>query len=575
MIKLANTFGAWAAVAAALPGLWPQALAAEERGPTFNREVASILYQACGQCHREGQAAPFSLLHYAEAKKRARQIAEVVGKRSMPPWMPAPGCGDFVGERRLSDGQIELLRSWAAQGAPEGEPGIVPPLPKWSDEWQLGPPDLIVKMPQPLEVPAEGKDIYRNVAFPIPVGASKFVRGVEFHPGNGRVLHHSFIYVDQTRQSRRLSDRPGGLVGMELPETAIMPPGQLLSWQPGKTPSFSPPGLSWFLRTNSDFVVQLHLHPTGKVESIQPVIGLYFTDQAPSIPCFRLVLRRLDFEIPAGLSNVVVEQSYRLPVAAEVTRILPHAHYLGKDLQCYAVLPDGTRQWLIWIKDWDFNWQGDYQYKQPVALPAGTTLWMRYTYDNSAGNPQNPHQPPQTVFHGEQTTDEMASVSLQLTTRSQAERQTLARDFSQFYTEVSKNFYLFSLKRNPADSAARTRLARILSSQGSYPEALDQLREALRADPKNDKAYYELGYLYLLNGRLPEAYDAFQSVVRLSPEDFQAFGSLGLICLKTGRAEEAKAHLQKAIRLNPDDEISRRNLALIENGERKGAVVPK
>ena len=251
---------------------------------SFNKDIAPIVFQNCASCHRPGQSAPFSLLTYSDVKKHGQQIVEVTGRRYMPPWLPQPGYGEFVGVRRLTAEQMARIERWLLEGAVEGDVADLPPLPQWSADWQLGVPDLVIQIPQPYALAADGRDVYRNGVVPIPNAMRRFVRGVEFQPGNSKVMHHAFINVDETRQSRRLAEshNPPGFDGMELPDSAVMPGGQLLGWQPGKVPRFSPEGLAWLLKTNVDLVLQMHLHPSGKPERVQPSVGFYFTDQVPT-----------------------------------------------------------------------------------------------------------------------------------------------------------------------------------------------------------------------------------------------------------------------------------------------------
>jgi hypothetical protein len=480
----------------------------------------------------------------------------------MPPWLPQPNYGDFADVRSLTADQLGVIQQWIAEGAVEGNAADLPPTPQWAGGWQLGEPDLIVQAPQPYTLAAEGKDVYHNIVIPISVSGSRYVKGVEFLPGNAKVVHHAFLNVDETRQSRRLAEKqnPPGFDGMELPESAIMPGGQFLGWQPGKVPRLISDGLSWVLKTNMDLVLQMHLHPSGKPEVVQPAIGFYFTDQAPTNVPFRIKVARFDFEIPAGATNHLVEQSYVLPADVTLLGILPHAHYLGKDLQGYALLPTGEKRWLIWIKDWDFNWQGDYKYAQPVFLPRGSRLVMHYTYDNSVNNPHNPNQPPKTVRNGLETTDEMAGLVFQAVARNSQDRAILAKDYFEYFVRVSMDYYRFLLRLNADDAEAHTKLGRALVAQGQTTEGLAQLLAAVRIKPDDDKGHYELGYLYLLQNRLREAYQEFQTVARLNPDDHQAFGNLGLICLKEGRLPEAQAYFETAVRLNPDDLVAQKNL---------------
>lgn len=535
---------------------------------TFTKDMAPILFKNCSWCHRPSQSAPFNLLSFADAKKRAKEIAEVTGRRYMPPWLPEHGDIEFADERRLNAEELGIIQQWVADGAIEGNSTDLPPLPKWAEGWQLGQPDLVLKMPFAYTLPAVGKDVYRNFVFPIPASSARYVKGVEFQPGNPKVVHHAFINVDETGQSRRLAERqnPPGFDGMELPDSAIMPGGQLLGWQPGKVPYFVEDGLAWTLKPKSDLVLQMHMNPSGKPELVQPTIGFYFTDRAPTNIPFRIKLANFEIDIPPGVTECPVEQSYVLPVDVSLLRVSAHAHYLGKKLQGFAVLPDGKQHNLISIPDWDFFWQGDYKYAKPVELPKGTKLVMHYTYDNSTNNVRNPNHPPKQVRYGLQTTDEMAELFFQALTRTPEDRELLAKDYFAKLLQISIHYFRYRLGYAPDDATAHMRLGRALFATGQAAEALPQLLTATRLKPDDDQAHYELGFFYLLGKKLSEAEPEFQSVIRLNPNDFQAYGNLGYICLQQRRLPEAKSYFETALRLNPDDAVARRNLGLLNQG---------
>lgn len=533
---------------------------------TYSKDIAPIILRNCSGCHCPDEAAPFSLLTFAQVNKRARQIADVTARRYMPPWPPEPGYGDFVDERRLTPDELGVIQQWIAEGAVEGTPSQLPLTRETKPGWKMGEPDLIVTMPEVYDLGPEGKDVYRNLVFPIPVHSRRFVKAVEFHPGNPKVVHHAFIDVDETRQSRRLAEKnsPAGFDGMELPETAVMPAGQFLGWQPGKSTYKVPEGLAWILNPNTDLVLQMHLHPSGKPEKVQSSIGFYFTDQAPTNFPFRLRLLYYELDIPPGAQGYTVEQSYVLPVAVSLLRVNPHAHYLAKDLQAFAELPSGEQKWLLRIKDWDFNWQGDYQYARPIDLPEGTKLHMRFTYDNSTNNVRNPNQPPLRVRYGINTSDEMAAVGFQALAHNSAERDLLARDYQKYLAQVLINYFQFRLSLNPADATAHIRLASFFYFQGKNDEAMAHATQAVKLKPGDGEAHYQLGSLYLVANRLSDANEEFLTVIRLNAQDSQAYGNLGLISLKQRRWQEAHRYLEMALRLNPDDPIARKNLHLVE-----------
>jgi hypothetical protein len=532
--------------------------------PTFNKDIAPVVFAHCSGCHRPGESAPFSLLTYQDVHKHAKQIAEAVAKRYMPPWLPEKGHGDFADDRSLPTEQIELIQHWVAAGSIEGSRADLPPLPKWTFGWQLGTPDLEIKLP-PFTLRAEGKDLYRNFVVPIPVSTRKYVRGVEFQPGNSKVVHHAFINIDPTRFSRRRAEKenPPGFDGMELTESARMPAGHLLGWQPGKTARMGPPGLSWPLETNTDLVLQVHFHPSGKPEQVQPALALYFTEQPPTNTAFRLNLQFFKIDIPAGKKDYVINESYTLPIDVKLLGISPHAHYLCKRMEGFALLPDGNRKDLILIKDWDFNWQGDYRYREPIWLPRGTTLSMRFSYDNSADNIRNPNQPPKQVRYGLQTTDEMGELWFQVLPSNAEQRARLEEDFYGYVVKHTLEYNQYLLAENPNDAAACMRLGTAELHLGQVQDAFKHFQLAIRSDPKCQAAFYQLGFIFQRMNRLNEAQLAYEEAVKLDPDDYQAQGSLGYVYLAKGDLERAEDRLKTAVRVNPDDEVSRRNLELV------------
>ncbi len=532
---------------------------------TFNKDVAPIVFQRCAGCHRPGQAAPFSLLSYADVKKRSKQIGEVVEKRYMPPWLPERGVAEFLHDRSLSAEQIGVIRQWVADGAVEGAAADLPPLPKWTEGWRLGTPDLVVKVAAPYMLPAEGKDVYHNLVVPIPLTERKYVQGIEFVPGNWKVVHHAFVEVDPTRVCRVQAAKanPPGFDGMFLPETAIMPGGQFLSWQPGREPQMGPEGLAWALEPNTDLVLQLHLHPSGKPEPVQPAVAFYFTSQAPTNSPVRINLNALRIDIPPGAADYAVDDTYTLPIDVNVIGVGPHAHYLGKRVEGSARLPGGARRELLLIKDWDFNWQGEFRYAKPIFLPKGTTLTMRWTFDNSTNNVRNPSQPPRRVRHGSQTTDEMAELWFQLLPCQASDRTILEQDFYLHLGNLAIDYNETLLKGNPTNAEAHTKAGRAQLLFNQVQQALDHFQSAVRADPNYDKAWYEMGFVYLRQNRMVEAQQAFENVVRINPDDYQAEGSLGLIYYRRAQLDLAELHCRAALRINPDDPVASRNLARV------------
>ena len=411
------------------------AAAAHAATPTFNKDIAPILYQNCATCHRPGEVAPFSLLTYADAAKKAGLLAIVTGKRVMPPWKAEPGYGSFANERRLSEPQIALIREWATAGAPEGDAKDRPTPPVFPNGWAAGQPDKVLTLSHKFEVAADGPDQYRCFVLPLDAAQDVYLSGLEFRPGNRRVVHHALVYADSTGAARKLAaDSPDGSYtcfgGPKFP-----PSGLLGGWAPGASPPPDSPSLSQLIRQGTDIVVQIHYHPSGKPEQDQSSLGLKFSGP-PTKGRAGIVLSNRRIAIPAGDPHYVVKTGVTLPRDVDVFGITPHAHYLGTDMQVNAVLPDGTTQRLIRIKDWDFNWQGQYRYKEPVHLPQGTRVELEYVYDNSENNPHNPAHPPVPVTWGEETQNEMAVLFLSVALPSPADVPAFRREMRTAYLEA-------------------------------------------------------------------------------------------------------------------------------------------
>ncbi len=395
------------------------AAAARPASPTFSETIAPILYDKCVTCHRPGEAAPFSLITFADVEKRGTLIAKVTASRYMPPWHAAHGYGEFADERRLSDAEIAAIREWVARGMPEGDPAKLPKLPKFPDGWQLGTPDVILRMPAGFEIPASGPDVYRNFVVPSGLVEDKWVRAIEFRPSARKAVHHVLFAYDATGASAKIDGRDGkpgfGGMGRVGVGAATGGAGPLGGWAVGATPQSFPPGVALPLPKGSDLVLQMHFHPTGKPEVEQSTVGIYFADRPPERRLWSLQIPALfgfgaGIDIPAGEKRFTIEDSLTLPVDVNAFSIAAHAHYVAKEMKAEATLPDGRTQPLLWIKDWDFNWQDRYTYKSVVALPKGTRIDVRIVYDNSEDNPHNPAAPPRRVQWGEQSFDEMGSV---------------------------------------------------------------------------------------------------------------------------------------------------------------------
>jgi tetratricopeptide (TPR) repeat protein len=559
---------------------------------TFAQDIAQILFHSCAPCHRPGEAAPFSLLSYADAKTHAHQIAAVTERRIMPPWLPAPEDPKFADDLRLSAQQIALIQTWVEQGAAEGDGSNMPPMPQFVEGWQLGKPDLVVKATQPFALPAGGSDIYWNFVFRSPVNQNRWLKAIEIRPGDKRLVHHANVLVDRGQTARLLEKQPGsGFGGMELTieSEGFDPDSHFLFWKPGSAPYVEPQGMAIRLDKNNDLVLNTHLQPSGKPETLQPTLGLYFTDKPATLhPILLPMGNDGQLDIPPGAKDFPVSDDFSLPVDMELLAIYPHAHYLGKDLQAFATLPDGTTRSLIHIAQWDLNWQAVYRYAEPMLLPRGTTISMRFTYDNSADNIRNPNHPPQRVVAGNRASDEMAHLWLQVLPRDWAGagvdpralvQEAMARhnlqknpnDFEAHYNlaallqmrgEIGESTAHFAeaVRIRPEDATANNALGAALLGNGRTFESIPYLSAALKARPDYFDAHYNLGNALASQGNFTGALLHFRAAVRLNPDDANAEANLGSTFFEMGNVKEARFHYERALKLDPHNELARENL---------------
>lgn len=563
--------------------------------PTFNKDVAPIVYEHCAPCHHPGGIGPFSLLNYREARKHASQIADVTARRYMPPWPPEAGYGDFKDDRRLTDEQIRLIAAWVKEGEIEGDARDLPQAPKFASDWQMGTPDLILRMPQPFRMPAGGTDVFRNFVIPTGLKETKYVRGLELRLDNTRVVHHANVVLDRTESLRKRDGEDGqpGFPGMDVITEAspndFDPDSHFLFWKPGSVLHPEPDDMSWRLDPGTDLVLNLHLQPTGKEEAVRAEVGIYFASHAPTrFPMLVQLEHDGAIDIPPGDRAFTITDDLTLPVDVDVLAIYPHAHYVGKTVEAWATLPNGERRWLIRIPDWDINWQAVYEYRHPISLPKGTKLAMRVTYDNSASNPRNPNNPPKRVRTGNRAEDEMGHVWLQVLPkpangsqedpRLALQEATMRRRLEKYPADFLAHYnlaavlqlrgkfdeamacYRDALKVEPASATARNGLAAALLMDDRIPEAIEELRATLAADPSYLNARYNLARALAATDDLNGAELEYAAFLKAKPDDGAAQAGLGTIYFKEGRYSDALACFREAARLNPGNADVEANL---------------
>jgi peroxiredoxin len=360
---------------------------------TFRGGVAHLLMNRCVSCHREGEIAPFALVDYEEAAGWADMIAEVVREERMPPWHASPDFGTFANDRSLTDDEKQMLFDWADAGAPEGQ-GELPELPAKVPGWQLPrEPDLVVNVsPELLDVPAEGDVRYQYYVVDPEINEDRWIEAAELLPGNRAVVHHILCFV-----------RPKGERGNIQASRSF-----LVGYVPGTRVDVLPPGMAKKIPAGSELVFQIHYTPIGTDQTDQSKLGIVFKDpdtvthEIVTTSAIQPALQIPPHDANYEVSAILLEQ---LPDAL-LLGMSPHMHLRGKAFRYELVQPGGTRETLLDVPAYDFNWQTNYVLTEPLAIPAGSRIACTAAFDNSEANLANP-DPSQTVRWGDQTYEEM------------------------------------------------------------------------------------------------------------------------------------------------------------------------
>jgi Tfp pilus assembly protein PilF len=421
-----------------------------------------------------------------------------------------------------------------------------------SSTWQLGAPDLTASPARAYTLPPGGHDVYRNLVIRLAVPGTRYVRAMEFRPGDAPV-HHAVIRIDRQRLSRA-DDGADGQPGFDgMAATGVQDPdGHFLGWAPGRGPIIAPDHLPWVLAEGSDLVIELHLMPGDKPIAVQPAIGLFFTDTAPEKSPVMMVMGSKAIDIPAGAPDYTIEDRYTLPVDVDVLSVYPHAHYLGREMDVRAIAPDGTTRPLIHIRHWSFNWQQDYRFTTPIALSRGTTIVMTYSYDNSSANPKNPNQPPRRVTWGPQSHDEMGNLGVQVVTRSIADSVQLTASFARHAADIDVAGGEALVKADPQSAAHAQFLGISYVRTGRLAEAIPHLERALRLEPRSATTENYLAGALLATGDGRAALNHFRRATALAPQDAHLHFNLAKVLAGSGQPQEAFVEFTRALALNPE-----------------------
>lgn len=388
-----------------MAGEAPPAMAAVN----YAEHVKTIVDNHCVECHRPGETAPFSLVGYDNARKWSKMIAWSTENRIMPPWLAVEGIGEFHDENRLTPVQIETLKNWDAAGAPRGDAKKEPKTPEFPVGWALGEPDMLLQMPTEFNLGAEGQDEYWNFVIDPKLTEEVYVKALDVRPGNRAVVHHVIAFLDETDKSAKQLQKPGSRDGgyLTFGGVGFAPDGSLGGWAPGVKARRLPQGASFKLKPGTKIVLQVHYHKSGKPETDQTKVALYFDKEKPSHPVEIAWIANPLINIPPN--NAAAKFRWAYPIRSDVRlySLMPHMHLLGKEMKATLIHPDETEEPLIYVDKWDFNWQLIYQLKEPKLIKAGSKILVEAVFDNSADNPNNPNDPPKTVRWGEATTDEM------------------------------------------------------------------------------------------------------------------------------------------------------------------------
>ena len=452
-MKIVNRYSALLAFASI-------AMSAQAQQPTFHQDIAPIIYNNCTECHRLGEIGPMQFTTYEEVSSQGSFLDYVIQSEQMPPWTPDHTYSSFLGERYLTDEEKQVFADWVAGGMPEGDPEDNPGLPEFPEDSQIGVPDLVLEMSEPYVHIGDGTEQYQVFVLPSGLTEEKEIRAIEIRPDNSNIAHHGLVgytsninAINQAIAMDDATEEPGyenfGSYGVIVEDDLFG------GWAPGIEALAFPSTIGKKMAAGSYLLLQMHYGSTMVDQSDQTKVNIFFADE----PVERVVESSLmspmhldeSFYIPAN-QEVSFHGTMYIPQDVSLISIIPHSHLLGKSWEVYATSSnDQDTIPLIHIPDWDFHWQGIFTYPSMVHIPAGYTIHAIAEYDNTSNNPYNPNNPPEPMWFGDYTTDEMYVCFFQY-----VEYQEGDEDIS--FTVVEENEFVYEESRlfpawpNPAAS---------------------------------------------------------------------------------------------------------------------------
>jgi len=389
---------------------------AADKIPTFSADVAPILYNNCATCHRPGEIAPMSLLTYEQTRPWAKSIKEKVALGQMPPWHATQPRGTFSNDRRLSDADRDTLIRWASNGAPQGDPKDLPPVPKFTEGWEIGQPDQVFTMEKAYDVPGRGTIDYQYVNIPTNLSEDKWIQAIEVRPGVRRVVHHVLVFSKEPGTKPRPAAfgvlipkplaKPGDDPDHPKPAPNVSPGILIATTAPGTNAMTFAPGRAMRIPAGSTLVLQLHYTANGTAASDRTSVGVIFAKEPPRQEIRSSAFMNGTLKLPPGSSDTEVDSAIQFLEDSHITALFPHTHLRGKSWEYRLTYPDGRSEVVLTVPKYDFNWQTYYVFTKPLAAPKGSRLEAFAHYDNSTENKWNP-DPTIEVHWGEQTWEEM------------------------------------------------------------------------------------------------------------------------------------------------------------------------